>query len=171
MQPVSRSREPGAPRARGLGPRADQLTDALADALASGIAATGVPGAVLALRLPDGRREIVAHGVADLATGEPMRPDLACRIGSITKTFTATTVLALAGDGALAIDDPVERWLPGALAPLPLGGAVTLRMLLNHTSGIYSYTEDDDFQDDYVDDPARFRPPEELVRIGLAHTP
>ena len=68
-----------------------------------------------------------------------MRVDHAFRVGSITKTFVATVVSQLAAEGTLGLDDAVERWLPGLV---PNAQAITLRQLLNHTSGIYNYTDD-----------------------------
>lgn len=83
-----------------------------------------------------------AAGAADLRTGAPARADGRFRIGSVTKTFVATVVLQLAAEGRIGLDDPVERYLPG---PLPHGRSVTVRQLLNHTSGIYDYTSDPEF--------------------------
>jgi len=60
------------------------------------------------------------------------------RIGSVTKTFVAAIVLQLAEEGKLRLDDPVERHLPGTI---PLGERITLRHLLNHTSGLANYTD------------------------------
>jgi CubicO group peptidase (beta-lactamase class C family) len=60
-------------------------------------------------------------------------------IGSVTKTFVATVVLQLVAEGKLGLDDSVERRLPGIV---PNGAAITLRMLLNHTSGLYNYGDD-----------------------------
>ncbi|GAB4055772.1 serine hydrolase domain-containing protein [Catellatospora paridis] len=68
----------------------------------------------------------------------PVDPAGHFRIGSVTKTFTAVAVLQLTGDGALRLDDTVERWLPGKLAD---GDAVTVRHLLMHTAGRYNYTD------------------------------
>ncbi|MFF7279709.1 serine hydrolase domain-containing protein [Streptomyces griseorubiginosus] len=72
-----------------------------------------------------------AAGVADVTTGEPARHEHRFRIGGVTKTFLAATVLAMAEDGLLDLDEPVDRQLPGLLrAP------VTTRQLLDHTSGL-----------------------------------
>ncbi|MEV0387772.1 serine hydrolase domain-containing protein [Nonomuraea sp. NPDC050643] len=79
-----------------------------------------------------------AAGVADLATGRPVRPDLVHRIGSITKVFTAVAVLRQVERGAVELDAPVGRYLPGLL-PGERGRKVTVRMLLNHTSHIAEY--------------------------------
>ncbi|GAB7045423.1 serine hydrolase domain-containing protein [Catenuloplanes indicus] len=70
-------------------------------------------------------------GVADLRTGAPAEHGHRFRIGGVTKTFVAATVLGLAADGRLALDDPVTAYLPGLLP-----AAVTVRHLLDHTSGL-----------------------------------
>jgi D-alanyl-D-alanine carboxypeptidase len=120
----------------------------------------GVPGAQVDV---DGRKAAV--GVADLATGRRMRPGLAFRAGSITKSFTATVVLQLAAERRLRLDDTIERWLPGVL---PYGRAVTVRALLQHTSGVPDYWEagPDPLNVSFVNDPAaraRQYSPYELV--------
>jgi D-alanyl-D-alanine carboxypeptidase len=74
-----------------------------------------------------------ASGLANVKTGEAMRPDAVMHIDSNTKAWTAAVILQLAGEGKLRLDDTVERWLPGAL---PFGNRITIRGLLNHTSGL-----------------------------------
>lgn len=76
-----------------------------------------------------------ASGVADKETGRPARPDMYHRIGSITKTFVATAVLQQVERGAVDLDAPVGRYLPGLLPDQ----RITVRMLLNHTSHISDY--------------------------------
>src|SRR3954471_5054579 len=76
------------------------------------VVAAGAPGAVVLAR--DGTRTVqLAAGVADRARHTPMRTGDRFRVGSVTKTFMATVVLQLAGEGRLSLDDTVERWLPG----------------------------------------------------------
>lgn len=84
-----------------------------------------------------------AAGTADLRTGERARADGRFRIGSVTKTFVATVVLQMVAEGRIRLDDPVERYLPG---PLPHGRSVTVRQLLDHSSGIRDYLDDPEFQ-------------------------
>lgn len=78
-----------------------------------------------------------ARGLADVAARTPLTPASVIRIGSITKQFTAAVILQLVDEGKVSLDDPVTRFYPGYPAP---GGTATVRQLLNHTSGIQSYT-------------------------------
>jgi D-alanyl-D-alanine carboxypeptidase len=100
------------------------------------IVAAGAPGAAARVRDGHGVTQ-AASGLADLRTGRPMRPGLTYRVGSVTKPFVATVVLQLVAEGRLSLSDTVQRWLPGIL---PYGDQVTVRQLLNHTSGVPDYT-------------------------------
>ncbi|MFC3981165.1 serine hydrolase domain-containing protein [Streptosporangium jomthongense] len=117
-----------------------------------------------------------AAGVADVETGRPVRPGMRHRVGSITKTFTAVAILQQAGKGRLDLDAPVARHLP-RLLPADLGRRVTVRMLLNHTSGIGDYVLGafpSLAQGSAASlDEGRFRSiaPAELVRLGLQAQP
>ncbi|MGI5211739.1 serine hydrolase domain-containing protein [Plantactinospora sp. CA-290183] len=75
-------------------------------------------------------------GVAEVGTTRAVPVHGRFRAGSITKTFLATVVLQLVDGGRLRLDDTVEAWLPGVV---PDGRRITLRHLLNHTSGLYDY--------------------------------
>jgi D-alanyl-D-alanine carboxypeptidase len=111
----------------------------------------------------------VAAGVADVDSGAPADAGMRHRVGSITKTFVATTILQLVGERRLTLDDPIGRRLPAGVVPRDLGRTVTVRMLLNHTSGIGDYTQtllstpDGVFETGRTTYTAR-----ELARIGLA---
>jgi D-alanyl-D-alanine carboxypeptidase len=99
------------------------------------IVAAGAPGAAAWVRDDRGIQQ-AASGVADLRTGRPMRPGLHFRAGSLTKSLVATVVPQLVAEGRLSLEDTVARWLPGML---PYGDQVTIRQLLNHTSGVPDY--------------------------------
>src|SRR6185369_5015048 len=74
-----------------------------------------------------------AVGVADIKKGTPASPDAAFRIGSISKTFVAATILKLVDAGRMGLDDPVDKYLPGMLKR---GADITIRDLLQHRSGL-----------------------------------
>ena len=135
--------------------------------LAKGLVAAGSPGAVVYVRDPHGGRAGVA-GYANLRTKERLTAEHVFRVGSITKTFVATVMLQLEAEGRLRLDDSVERWLPGLV---PNGQAIALRQLLNHTSGIYNYTEDQAFLGAMARNPRGTWTPEALVRVATAHRP
>lgn len=78
-----------------------------------------------------------ACGRASLELDVPLSPDQVFRIGSVTKQFAAAAALKLAEDGKLSLSDPLSKFVPG----YPGGDKVTVEMLLNHTSGIRSYTD------------------------------
>ena len=72
-------------------------------------------------------------GYANVETGERMPADARMRLESVSKAWTATLILQLVGEGRMRLDDTVERWLPGLL---PDGDRITVRQLLDHTSGL-----------------------------------
>lgn len=83
-----------------------------------------------------------AAGAADRATGRPMNAADRLRAGSVTKTFTATVVLQLAAEHRLALDAPIDRYLPGLIRRNGHDGRrITVRRLLQHTSGLPDYLE------------------------------
>ena len=92
--------------------------------------------AVVALFEQDGRRTVVAAGLADRARRREARPNDRFWAGSITKSFVAVTVMQLVDEGRLRLDDTVERRLPGRLRD---GARIRIRHLLNHTSGLPEY--------------------------------
>ncbi|MFD7706713.1 serine hydrolase domain-containing protein [Streptomyces sp. NPDC059786] len=137
----------------------------------------GVPGVTATVR--DGRRTWSAvSGTGDLETGAPRSADDHYRVGSITKTFVATVLLQLEAEGRLSLDDTVDAWLPGVVSGNGNDGrAISLRRLLNHTSGIHNYTEDDGFartyflKDGFLQHRYDTKTPAELVAVATAHAP
>ncbi|MGH4032087.1 serine hydrolase domain-containing protein [Actinomycetota bacterium Odt1-20B] len=116
-------------------------------------------------------------GVADLSTGRQPRADDRFRAGSLTKTFVATVILQLEAEGRLSLDDTVDHWLPDLVRGNGHDGRrITVRQLLNHTSGIYSYTDDEGFKrKTFGTDFLRHRydtwTPERIVRLAMTHRP
>jgi CubicO group peptidase (beta-lactamase class C family) len=82
-----------------------------------------------------------AVGMADMELNVPLQPDMIFRLGSITKQFTAVAILQLAGQGKLSLQDDIKKYMP----ELPFKENITVEHLLNHTSGIKSYTNKPDF--------------------------
>src|SRR4029079_18476272 len=94
-------------------------------------------------------------------------PEQVLRIGSVTNTFAAAVVLQLAAEGSLGLDDALETWLPG----FPGGAGITLRQMLNHTSGIFNYTTDPTWVATIQTEPMKVWTPQELVDLAAAHPP
>ncbi|WP_028594903.1 serine hydrolase domain-containing protein [Paenibacillus assamensis] len=131
----------------------------------------GIVGAT-AVTYDHGKFQGYASGKADITTGRKMGTDARFRIGSITKTFVATVVLQLAGENKLNLDDSVEKWLPGVVQGNGYDGSkITIRQLLNHTSGIGNYTNVLFKDPNNIDSLYRSYKPEELVAIGLKEKP
>ncbi|BCB73843.1 serine hydrolase domain-containing protein [Phytohabitans flavus] len=153
---------PGGGDRRLLQEAADDLT---------GLGVTGVQGIAA-----DGRRTSAARsGVADIRTGAPVPADGYFRMGSNTKTFAAVVVLQLVAERRLSLEDTVDRWLPGVVAGNGNDGRrVTVRQLLQHTSGIYNYTNDMPglaSPEGYLEHRFEHLDPEELVAIAMKHGP
>jgi CubicO group peptidase (beta-lactamase class C family) len=97
----------------------------------------GEPGAALLVK-KDGRvMHRKGYGTADLELGIPIEPDMSFRLGSITKQFTAVSILMLEETGKLSVKDPIEKFLPDFPTQ---GRTITIENLLTHTSGVVDYT-------------------------------
>lgn len=126
---------------------------------------SGAPGAIVYVRTPTGTRAGVA-GYADYAAHVSMRAPDRYRVASVTKAFVAVVILQLEAEGKLHIDDPVEKYLPHVV---PNGNAITLRELMNHTSGLFNYTDDGAFTNDPITGFSRTWTPAELLAVAFAH--
>ncbi|MFG2714181.1 serine hydrolase domain-containing protein [Streptomyces goshikiensis] len=150
-------------------PRHDQHLQRQLDGL---VAQDDGPPGVIALLTKGDRTQVYTAGVGDIATGRPPRPDDHMRIASVAKAFSGAVVLRLVDQGRLSLDDTIADRLPGQPAAW---GAVTLRQLLAHTSGLPDYSADPEFVavltadprhvfdprrllDFVADEPLRFRP-------------
>ncbi|MEU9608489.1 serine hydrolase domain-containing protein [Streptomyces sp. NPDC048057] len=137
------------------------------------LVAAGVPGAAARA---DKQGEVWkgTAGVADRRTGKPRAANEHFRIGSITKTFVATVLLQLEAEGQLSLDDTVERHLPGLIRDGGNDGrTITVRQLLNHSSGLPDYLGNRAFRKKHWEAPGFFQyryashAPEDLLRVGL----
>jgi D-alanyl-D-alanine carboxypeptidase len=118
------------------------LTAAQIDAVVSAYYKPDEPGAVVLVAKNGKTIFRKAYGLADAAKGTLMTPDMQLRLGSITKQFTSTAILMLVDEGKIRLDDDITRFLPDYPTH---GKRITIAQLLNHTSGIVSYTSQPDF--------------------------
>ncbi|MFJ7206753.1 serine hydrolase domain-containing protein [Streptomyces sp. NPDC098789] len=150
----------------GLASPAAFAADARPDSVQRGLDALvredGMPGALASVKGPGGRSRSYTAGVGDLATGAPVPEDGQVRIGSNTKAFTAVVVLQLVAEGKIGLDTPVDDYLRGLVRGERIDGRkITVRHLLQQTSGLPNYTE--------YDLQLRHYAPRELVDIALRH--
>ena len=149
----------------------------LQDGLDTSVAELGIPGAIVIVRRADGVEWSGVSGISESSAvpneacpawrGTPMETAMAFRVGSITKTFTATLILLLAEDGLLSLDDALDAWLPGVV---PNSATITVRQLLNMTSGVHEYI-DGDLIKETIANPFKQWTPAELVARANAHAP
>ncbi|WSY16229.1 beta-lactamase family protein [Embleya sp. NBC_00896] len=123
----------------------------------------GPPAALASVKDRDGRTRTYTAGVGDVATGSKVPRDGQVRIGSNTKAFTAVVVLQLVGEGKIGLDAPVDTYLPDLVRGEGIDGRhITVRQLLQHTSGLPNYSN-------HLGDDVRYFEPRELLDIALRH--
>ena len=108
------------------------------DAVMSEVYKPGQPGAAIIVQKNGQTVFRKGYGMADLELGVPVEPDMVFRLGSITKQFTAVSILMLAQEGKLGLQDEITKFLPDYPTQ---GRKITVEHLLTHTSGIQSYTD------------------------------
>ncbi|MCR8842316.1 beta-lactamase family protein [Paenibacillus sp. SC116] len=141
----------------------------IVEAMAEGVA-KGIPG-ILLQTYKDGVVQHYTAGKVSIYADRSMQSNFHFRIGSVTKTFVSVTMLQLVGEGKVSLNDTVDKWLPGVVQGNGYDGQqITIRQLLNHTSGIASYTDELFMQKVYEN---RFKSftSEELVQEGLRQKP
>jgi D-alanyl-D-alanine carboxypeptidase len=144
------------------GRRTNSSLEARLEETLAKLLAAGAPGAAALAVGPWGRVRLAA-GLD--SSGRPLQATGQFEVGSITKTFVAALVLALVEDGRLGLDDDATEHLPERFEPV---GSVTLRSLLNHTSGLPDFFEDAAFAARWLERPSREWEPDELIEISLA---
>lgn len=131
------------------------------------------PGATLGVVLANGEVLSLAVGYSDRTAKTPMRPTDRMLAGSTGKTFAAATALQLVKEGKIGLDDKVEKYL-GAWAwfsRLPNAKDITVRQLMNHTSGLVRYEFKDQFTKDLTANPEKTWKPDELLAYLLDEKP
>jgi D-alanyl-D-alanine carboxypeptidase len=136
-------------------------------------AAGKFPGATAGFALADGRTFGLAVGLADVEKGIPMKPSDLMLQGSVGKTYVAAVALQLVQEKRLRLDDKIGRYLDGEkwFGRLPNARDITVRMLMNHTSGLVRYEFKEQFTKDLTANPDKRWRPEELVAYILDTAP
>jgi len=146
---------------------APELQQRLEDVVNEIMADNGIPGAIVYVEIPGEGKWEAALGLSDIEAEEAMDLANEFRVGSITKTFTATVILQLVDEGLISLDDTLINF--GIEPVMPGAGEITVRMLLNHTSGLFEYTADDNFQELQAEDLLRKWAPAELIAFAANH--
>jgi D-alanyl-D-alanine carboxypeptidase len=123
-------------------------------------------GAIVGVQTPEGRWE-KAYGIADPAAGTAMAVGMHTRIASLTKMYTGTILLQLVQEGKVSLDDTIDTYVDG----IPNGDRITLAQLANMTSGINTYTANEEFIGQYFADPTATYVPDELVQATVDVSP
>jgi D-alanyl-D-alanine carboxypeptidase len=127
---------------------------------------SGIPGATLSIYLPSHAFPLTfTSGTTTYEGSQRINSNTLFQAGSITKSFTSMIILQLEAQGKLNIDDPITNYLP----QYPQWQNVTIRELLNHTSGIFNYTETETFNEIRKTQPEAEFTPEEIVRLAEQH--
>ncbi len=134
--------------------------------LTESLAKYKAPGLMVGIWSPEGSW-IGTKGTRDIATGEPMDPAYRTRIGSVTKTFTGTVILQLVDEGKIGLDDTLDKYRPY----IPNADKITIKQLLNMTSGIYNYLEIDRIGKAIFADRFKEWDPKELVNAAIEEKP
>lgn len=153
---------PSTPDVRALTPAVARRLDTSVERV---MREANVPGVTVGIWTPGQPDYVRSFGVADKASGRKMTPDLFMRIGSETKTFTVTALLQLADQGKVGLDDPIGQYIDG----VPNGDRITLRQLAGMRSGLFNYSEDDDFFKALTSDPQRPFTPQQLLGYAFRH--
>jgi len=134
------------------------LSEKIQSALDNAIADYNGKGVSLAVLLPDGEIVKCASGISH--ANVKVNTDMLFSAGSITKMFTATTIMQYMEEGLLSLDDSLHQWFP---AYDNIDSTINLRQLLNHTSGIYEITQNDAFWQLVFSQPDSILEKEELI--------
>lgn len=134
------------------------IEEQMQDVLDKSIAKYDVHGVSAAVIYADGRKWNGVSGISHAAV--PIEPGMLFAIGSITKNFVAALVLDLVEEGVLSLEDPLNMWLPNYPH---IDGEITIRQLLNHTSGLYMFWDNQEIWDELKRDRERYWTPEEVL--------
>ena len=124
-----------------------------------------VPGAIVGMWFGKQGTWVVGAGKGNTSTGAAPQTTDKTRIGSISKTFTATVILQLVDEKKLSLDDKLSKYEP----QVPGADGITIRQLLNMTSGLYNYTDDQAFWDAFLKNRNAVWTPQQVVDLAVSH--
>jgi D-alanyl-D-alanine carboxypeptidase len=166
LVPAGAIAAPGSGAAAGAKPAAKQRRARVDAAVRAAMAEESIPGVIIGVWQRGEAPIVQAFGsrtfdVATRHSGPPdMSPGLYMRIGSETKTFTATAVLQLVGEGKVGLEDPISKYVAG----VPNGANITVRELGEMRSGLVDFTDDETWEAEYLAAPTRvWRTPQLLA--------
>ena len=138
------------------------------NSLAQQLVDDGAPGVIVRVDDGHGAPIQIARQAAWSVPDHVLTPEDQFRMGSNTKTMVAALVLQLVAAHTLSLDDSVQKWLPGMV---PNGSAITIRMLLDHTSGLFNYLDDPRILKVFTGRDTRIWTPQELLAVAVSHPP
>ena len=132
-----------------------------------------IPGGIVAVQhRANNWKWMGQSGLANINTMQAADASFLFRIGSVSKNFMAATILHLADRGILSLNDTIEKWLsPTLTTNIQYSNQMTIKNLLDHTSGIYSFTNDSAFLLALLTNPNASFTPDQLINIALSHPP
>lgn len=135
---------------------------------AQGLLGDGYPAVLAAVTDSKGESAGVAVGKGNLETGQAPPMDGEVRVGSNTKTFVAVVVMQMVQEGKVGLDEPIETYLPGLIKGEGIDGSrITVRQLLQHTSGLPEYTDTTPGSGDIFQVKDHYIPPRDLLDTAL----
>ena len=135
---------------------------------AQGLVGDGYPAVLAAVSDSKGESAGVAVGKGSLETGQAPPMDGEVRVGSNTKTFVAVVVMQMVQEGKVGLDEPIETYLPGLIRGEGVDGSrITVRQLLQHTSGLPEYTDTTPGSGDIFQIKDHYIPPRDLLDTAL----
>ena len=138
-------------------------------ARAQGLVEAGYPAALAAVSDSKGESAGVAVGKGNLETGQAPPMDGEVRVGSNTKTFVAVVVMQMVQEGKVGLDEPIETYLPGLIKGEGIDGSkITVRQLLQHTSGLPEYADTYRSSNaEVIENMQHYVPPRDLLDTAL----
>ncbi|MGB2691600.1 MAG: serine hydrolase, partial [Thermodesulfobacteriota bacterium] len=143
-----------------------ELVERLKQILSDNMEEFGIPGALVGVWIPGEGSLIIEEGVSDIETNEAIVKEDHLRIGSVTKSFTVTVILQLVDEGLINLNDPLSKFFPEIE-----NSSATVGELTNMRSGIFNYTEDNNFVLELIQNLLRKWAPQELVDVADSNLP